>query len=358
MKVFLFAVVALAPAFALAGPKPLPGDQHDPKLIVDPGATYFEVISKDKTYGVHGLFIVNGASSEKDRLRMDWKAHGKVTPSKCDTRVHGSRISTLCEIDDNLKDAGPVDVDLVYSDDQTDKDYVVATYHLTIKSWKGIGKSMNWGFTPDDLLAVAYVRAVTGDTGLTTPHFEYWAAAKISGGDVTLRCTVDGKKIPDIDSPTDNAGIGAQNEIDNDVVTPSAQRYYQYKHIAIEPYGLYMGEKQKDQHYGEKSTFLIEHAGKWDCNVRRDGKVIRELLFTVNDKGMVEQGPLQDGKHPLALPDNVVLIDMRIPKDGGADARLRPDAMKKSIGFGVPWPDGSGAKAAQAAFPPASGTPD
>ena len=40
-------------------------------------------------------------------------------------------------------------------DDQTDTEYLVTTLHVTVKSWKGIGTSQNWGILPDDLLAAA-----------------------------------------------------------------------------------------------------------------------------------------------------------------------------------------------------------
>jgi hypothetical protein len=49
---------------------------------------------------------------------------------------------------------------------------------------------------------------------------------------------------------------------------------------------------------------------------------------------------------------------VRIPKDNGLEKRLRPEAAKKSIGFGVPWPDHPKAKELQATFPPAMGLPD
>jgi hypothetical protein len=38
--------------------------------------------------------------------------------------------------------------------------------------------------------------------------------------------------------------------------------------------------------------------------------------------------------------------------------RLRQDALKKSVGWGLPWPDHAKAKEAQKAFPATMGTPD
>ena len=92
--------------------------------------------------------------------------------------------------------------------------------------------------------------------------------------------------------------------------------------------------------------------------LRRSGHKVREFMFTVNGKGLVEPSEMQKGTHPLQTLSNVALIDMKIPADNGVEQRIRPDAMKKSIGFGVPWPDGAKVNEIQAAFPPASGMPD
>jgi hypothetical protein len=42
----------------------------------------------------------------------------------------------------------------------------------------------------------------------------------------------------------------------------------------------------------------------------------------------------------------------------GIEQRIRPEALKKGVGFGIPWPDSPRSKELQAALPPASGLPD
>jgi hypothetical protein len=126
-----------------------------------------------------------------------------------------------------------------------------------------------------------------------------------------------------------------------------------------DPPGFHFGSKDQHGLYDPaRMQWIIDNPGKWDCTLRKDGHQIREFIFTVDDKGMVEQSELQRGKHPLPTLPNVVVIDMKIPADNGVEERIRPEAMKKSIGFGVPWPDGPKAAELQAAFPPASGLPD
>jgi hypothetical protein len=72
---------------------------------------------------------------------------------------------------------------------------------------------------------------------------------------------------------------------------------------------------------------------------------------------MVEQAEMQSGKNPVpALNDRVVLIDLRLGKDAATyDKRINPDAMRKSMGFGLAWPDHPQVKAIQVSFPPKSG---
>jgi hypothetical protein len=75
--------------------------------------------------------------------------------------------------------------------------------------------------------------------------------------------------------------------------------------------------------------------------------------------GMIAPSELQSGAWALELPDfpdnHVVLVDMKIPKDNGYEVRLRQDALKRSIGWGLPWPSHPKAHAAQAAMPPSMG---
>jgi len=56
--------------------------------------------------------------------------------------------------------------------------------------------------------------------------------------------------------------------------------------------------------------------------------------------------------------DDTANIELGIPKDAKVDTRIRSDAMKKSRGFGLPWPDHPRTRELRASFPPTSGLPD
>jgi hypothetical protein len=142
------------------------------------------------------------------------------------------------------------------------------------------------------------------------------------------------------------------------VTNAKEHRTYLYEHEEVGPQFMFGSKAEHGLRDPDKVFWLEDHPGKWDCMLPKDGHQIREFLFTVNDKGMIEQSEMQKGPHPVPTLSNVVMIDMKIPADNGVDKRIRPDAMKKSIGFGVAWPDGPKVKEIQAAFPPASGLPD
>jgi hypothetical protein len=362
MRSILFGLVALAPALAsAAGGPPQPGDKHDPALFVDFGSVWINAVSYDNDYSANAAFRIYGASSTKDRARMEWRAGGKIIGTAECTSEFFEKPRTLnaqCSLEKHVSATGPVDVAVIYVDDQTDAEYLVATYHVTVKSWKGIGKTQNFGILPDDALAVAFVRHWYGDTAFHVPIFEFWTTSNKILGDGTMRCTVDGKKLPDFDAHIDTDQGALQKEIEVRVTTPTSNRTYLYEHIGVEP-DFHFGSKDDHGIYDpERMRWIIDNPGKWDCMLRKDGHQVRQFTFTVNAKGMVEQSEMQGGKHPIPTLANVVLVDMKIPADNGLELRVRPDAMKKSIGFGVAWPDGARAAELRAALPPASGQGD
>ncbi len=364
MKLTLCSVVVILGAVSTAAEaKSLPADQHQPAVMFNLPTVWIQVSSQDdRGYTVQGDFLVWGATSKTDRLRFDWKSGGKVVGTgKCESDYRESAHTLIgrCKLDTAIKAVGPIDIDLVYTDDQQEKDYLVTTLKTTIKHWKGIGKTEYWGHVPDDLLAVAFVYHQNDSSGFRTPNFEFWSTRTSYGGDSpTFRCTVNGTKLPDFTAHLDGMPGGVQSEIESGYTTEKANRTYSFAHISVQP-GFFFGVKENSEGRDvSKLRMAIDNPGKWDCFLRVDGKSVREFLFTVNDKGMIAQSEMQSGGHAVPTLPSTVLIEMKIPKDGGFDQRIRPDAIKKSIGFGVPWPDSPIAKQLQGSLPPASGLPD
>ena len=308
-----------------------------------------------------------GASSKSDRMRIEWKQGGKVLATADCTNNYDDvwkSLSGSCdlktEVKAKVKAKGPIDVDLIYSDDKDDKDYLVATLKLNVRQWKGIGKGVDWGYVPDDVLALAFVRYEEGSAYFKETLFEFWSTADLNAEQgPTMRCSVNGKQLPDSDVKIGNKTGSDQTQIESVSTTEKTRKAYRFNHFGVVS-GFKFGRKQEfaDKRDASKARFLIDNPGKWECNLRIKGKTVRQFSFVVNDKGRVEPSEMQSGKNPIKMPDNITVIDMRIPKDNGYEKRIRPDALKKSRGWGLPWPDHPKAKEAQGAFPPAMGTPD
>jgi hypothetical protein len=355
--------LALAPAVAAAAPRPLPADQHQPPLFLDVGSAWINAVSRDSTYQAKAFFRVVGATSKNDRMRFEWKAGGKlIAAGACSARWYQAEqvLDGTCALDKDVATAGPIDVDVIYTDDQDDKEYLVATLRTEVRRWPGIGKTQYWGLVQDDLLGAAFVRSVDSSSATRVPLVQFWSTHGSLHGKASLRCTASGAKLPDFDARLTSANHGVpQSLIESSFTSSKLQRTYTFQHYELDP-GFRFGPKtEEDKAYTpDQARFAADHPGAWDCMLRKDGKQLRQLMFTVDAQGRIQHSEMQRGKRPLKTPPNVVLIDMKIPADNGVEKRIRPDAMKKSLRFGVPWPEHPRAKELQAAFPPASGLPD
>jgi hypothetical protein len=353
-------VVAGFPAVALAGGKPLPASQHSPPLVLSFPSLAISVSSQnDAGYTASAELFIFGATSKTDRLRFDWKSGGKVIgTAKCTVRYEEKvkTIQSTCKLEKEVKAKGPIEIDVIYTDDQQDKDYLVATLKTDVKNWKVDKNSQYWGLIPDDLLAASFVHFGDGGPRLDKPLFWFWSTNENLGSHEVMRCTVDGAKLPDFDVDLGNPADYGLQLVESGLSNEKEKRKYTFVHYQLAPEFRFGPKEVKGSNDGRR--WLIDNPGKWDCLLRLQGKAAREFLFTVNAKGMIEPSEMQKGKNPIAHEPDFVMIDMKIPKDNGVEKRIRPDAIKKSIGFGVPWPDSPRSKELQGAFPAAMGLPD
>jgi hypothetical protein len=363
LAVLVASILALSPAAIAAAPKPLPADQHQPPVFLDVPATWIHVASHDAGYQPRAYFRVAGATSKADRLRFEWKSGGKrIAVGACDVRWYQDEqeIAGGCSVETDLTASGPIDIDIIYTDDQQDRGYLVATLKVEVRRWQGIGRSQYWGIVPDDVLSTAFVRHWDSASARRTPFIQFWSSNSGLNGNATLRCTVDGKRLPDFEAHLDPANQGSpQTQIEASYTSSNGQHTYTFQHYQVDP-GFRFGPKTKEDQKltPDQVRFAVDHPGKYDCLLRKDGKQLRQFMFTVDEKGMIQQSDMQSGKRALKTLSNVVLIDMKLPADNGVEERLRPEAMRRSIRFGLPWPDHTRAKELQAAFPAASGQPD
>ena len=356
------ALLIFVPSLALAGQsKPLPGSGHEPPLILDETSVVIDVRSASddkKGYNLEAHVEMLGFASGTDRARIELKKGGKVfATAKCQLTVKDSYATGDCEYKDKpLTPIGEIEGELIYTDDQTEKDYLVRTFKMTIVHL--VGHYDSWSIVPDDVLAAAWMvldHEDFGNDSLRRPDLYFWVSTVDGLPHPVLRCVVGSKKIPDI--ALDESGGGKQITI-NHQPKSGPETVVTWRRISLMP-RLYWGKREtvEDKRKVAPDMALSDNPGKWECGIRSEGKTIRQLSFTVNADGMVEQDEMQSGKNPISVfGERDVLIDMRFGKDAATfDKRINPDAMRKSMGFGLPWPDHPKVKAIQASFPPKSG---
>ncbi len=367
-------IVFLSSSAALAGGPALSASEHQPAVILDEASVHVKLIQHaNNGYGFNSYVEIAGLTSKRDAVRLDWMQSGKVlATAKCelsfDERAarHDLYATGHCDYTGNVKAIGAVDAQLVYRDDQADKEYLVRTFKLTVRHYKGLFE--DWQIIPDDVLAAAWIYMGHGGDDDAThsgsyrrPTLYLWFTGDWLN-DGALRCTIGGKKIVDVDLGRQDGDDTTDIQFDQKPKAGKAVTYFWSKQ-----------RFNMDIYWGKRDTLandlgknvppdrvLADNPGKWECALRHDGKAIRQIAFTVDNDGMIQQDEIQSGKNAIPTVSNfVVLVDLRLTKDSATyDKRIAPEAMKKSMGFGLPWPDHPKVKTIQASYPVKSGLPD
>lgn len=301
-------------------------------------------------------------------MRVEWISKGKVVANqRCAMNVEGDTGSLECDWKGApLKAQGDVTVNLIYVDDQTEKEYLLRTMEVKVVPFTWM-KERNYQILLDDTLDVAYAwhRFYGGENRNqdNNLYFFFWMANVVTFRDPMLRWSVNGQKVPDfkVSIQTNGYEIEALYHVNGD------ERRYRWSPMRFYPERLWFGTREEvSKHHrvndediarGEM-RILAEMAGDWDCMLRAEGKPIRQFMFKVNDKGRIEPSEAQSALGFPKLPPSVVWVDMRIPAKSEFDLRVRPDAMTKSMPYGMPWPKHPAFDAAKKALPPASGLAD
>jgi hypothetical protein len=358
--------LAAPPASRSAGPPP--SSQHNPPVILDEAGVHVRLIGRGSDgYNFAGYIELSGVTSRTDLARIDWKQKGKLIASaKCQLNIEVDNKYAYGSCDNrdvNATVTGDVEGELIYWDDQEEKEYLVRTFKARIHSGKGL--AWTWQFSPDDLLASAWMYLGNEQADNSTyrrPTLYFWT----SGGGYlkpSFRCTVNGTtRIEDFEGSPQSGSDAAELEAD----------YLPEKGDRV----TYRWKKQKlllDIYWGKRDTLkwemptatpqgrvLGDNPGKWECKVRHEGKAVRMLYFTVDADGMVQQDEMQSGEGAIpTVSPRVALVDIRLTPDSASfDERIVPAALKASMGFGLPWPKHAKVKEIHASYPPKSGQPD
>lgn len=363
----LLALVLFAPSLALAAPKLPLSSTHTPPVILDEASFHLEMVGQsDAGWQFRTHVEMTGWGAATDSAKVVLRKGAKVLATiKCDLNRDSAYASGTCE-DRNFttKEVGPLEADLIYWDDKAEKDFLVRTMKFTAVHKKA--QWHTWGYMADDTLGTAWMYMGTDEATDSTyrkPHLYLWFAT----GDYlkgSLRCKVDGKKeIPDITMSEQGGSDTEEIEFDHSPLKGARQTFKWAK----KKYSLDITYGKRDTlkwDLGKKmdpDTVLADNPGAWMCKLRHDGKAIRELYFNVDKDGMIMPDEIQTAAKngiPVVSP-RVVLIDVRLTKDSATfDKRIIPEAIKKSMPFGLPWPDHPKVKTIHASYPPKSGMPD
>ena len=367
-------VLVLSSSSVFAAGKLIPAAQHKPPIVLDEASVYVKLVPHaDNGYGWVSYVEIAGLTSNKDAARIDWKQGGKVlATAKCElsfearAATHDFYATGHCNFTNNVKATGAVEPELVVRDDQDDKEYLVRTFKMNVHHYKGL--SEDWQVSADDALGAAWIYHGHGSdddsrhTGsYRRPNLYLWFTGDWLN-DGALRCTAAGKKVPDIALSRQSDPSETDIEFVQLPKNGKRVRYVWSKQIFLME--VYWGKR--DTLAGdlgknvEADNVLADNPGAWECALRHDGKAIRQLAFTVDNDGMIQQDEIQSGKNAIpTVSDRVVLVDLRLTKDSATfDQRIAPEAIKKSMGFGLPWPDHAKVKKIHASLPGKSGLPD
>jgi hypothetical protein len=367
-KISLIASLLAIASTAAAAELPLAAEQTPPKYVDEAELVVYLMKRGDDGYAWRVATWIYGIGSKSDAARVQWISKGKVVADqRCPLQIQEETAKLNCDWEGKpLNASGDVTMKLIFVDDQAEKEFLLRTFNLKVEKFTWM-KDHAYQVMHDDNLGTAFVwHRMTGDEYKRGDHnwvFYFWMSTAKNPGDAQFRCTVNGKRIDDFKTSVQTNGY----DIEGLYHVKGEERRYHWVPMIFSPDRLYFGTRDElKKHFNNTDEDIArgewritaEMPGKWECNLRANGNVVRQFLFDVNDKGRIEPHAAQSAPgFPKLLP-SVVWVDMRLPAKNEFDERVRPDAIKKSMRYGQPWPKHEAFDAAKKALPPASGLAD
>jgi hypothetical protein len=353
-----------------AGPLPPMASQQSPPWFVDETDLELSLLDRVGGYVFHLETRIFGPISPSDAARVDFMQGGKVLGSqRCplDRKFRGDSASLNCDYEGNpIKAVGQVTANLIYIDDQAEKEYLIRQFNVTVAVFPWM-QDKHYQIFHDDMLGVAYVwHAVTRDSDNHKIQFQFWTAGGFKERP-HLRCSVNGRKEPDFQA----YHVTSVGNVSEDALISGKQLTYSWGPQIVIPDRLLWGTREEvmearnwnDKEFKRLTSeggyrLLADMAGDWSCDLRHQGSVIRQFSFQVNDRGRILQSAAQSAPGFPRLVTGVAHVDMRLPAKNSFDTRVRPGAIAKSMPYGMPWPKHPMIDAFRQSLPPASGLPD
>lgn len=332
------------------------GLAHSPQIFVDEATSFVYLLNQSGGYRFDVTAEVSGLPA-RSPVRVDWTSGGRVVATvRCrattSDAIYANTAHVSCEYRGTpIRAVGAIDAKLIVTDDADSHEYVIRDFNVTAAGYHGDRSGPIYQLVPDDLLGTAYaVHLHGGYASNGQVGFNFWFSGQTVTRDATMRCTVDGHQLNDIEAQFEDAPNAV--EIQADLIPASGPRKtYRWNHVQLRPRFFYYGTAPHPSY-----LVLGDHAGAWSCDVRKDHEVLRTLVFTVGADGMIQSSAMQQGTGAVPLVHDVAWIEMKIPGRNKIDGRIRPAAMRRTRGYGLPWPSAPAVTAQQNAFPGNFGT--
>lgn len=344
-------------ALLIAMPRPARADERPILSLIETGVSLGERRSENDK-GIINKYVVRvrgrvaGSIDGADRVKIEWKAGGKVAGEfECDIQGAGGVFDCASDDEKPFDHHGALQAVFSYVDDSEDTSTPIYTMNLRVGrfwNWYQRGKKTlhypKFQLVLSDLQGSAVVRHEESSHykseagGLE--FFAHVAAGSEgwAGKSETLRCSVGGKKLTDSAAGPGDALLAESVDWRGPDADKHDVRFYR---LRFRPSNLTWGTRDaigdddlKQQIEKGTEILLGDHPGEWSCDWRQKGKVLRTFTFTVGADGRVAPHPEQAAG--LSLPPGDVMVGVSF-SDDVLDDYFDPTAVKATGFFGRAW---------------------
>lgn len=321
--------------------------------------------------------IVYGVGSSQDAIRVDVKqGSNTLVSTRCgfDGR-DGDAGRLICRTDEarRLRATGNLTIDLVYLDDVAETSAVMRTLRVNVRGYPYWVRNDDRGrpimgtmhqIDGADLQGTAFAYMMQPSLQQTEANehqqIQFFTAfsGSPSGYSAVLRCRVGDQRIEDREisvSSFNDFGVDERLDPTSDI------RRVGWHRTRYEIRDLWWGTRIPMPSSGSgydtaNVVFLGDHPGRWSCDVRSDGAVLRTFRFEVDAQGRIAAHPVESGPGAPRMLNGLHLVDVRIPSPSPRDASFDPAPIRAGWHYGTPWSVPASVAEMLGALPAASGS--
>ena len=343
-------------------------------LTYDDGFTYFRVTTRGRTVNnrptaeytlfafarILGEGIAQGSAikfvvKKGRRTLHSFTCQGVATYRH---RMHPSNqpdalsVAPCSDRSHRFTETGQLQVEVYLIDDATDREIRAATHTLDVRKLRqenhqGVERPGHYFVNQHQFAAVAFIdqlpqhhqhmfSAVRGRSGSAASQNEVLLHLHRSHqqgpGTLTLRCSVDGNRVPFPNHQVRADPIGDHTSNATEVHRAGSSTEGDHLHWRRDLLRLPItfGDQENSQ-----LPKLDDFPGKWECQLRDNNRqTLREFSFVVVN-GQIQPHP--EEATGLHFPTGVHLVDVTVPADSPRDARTDPRVTRTGAFYGRRW---------------------